>query len=917
MGAEHPVQPVPGLSSIVLLFEPGTDIIRGRQMVQERLIQAGTLPKVSKPPVMLQPLSSAGRVMMVGLSSRSLSLMELSVLSRWTIRPRLMGVAGVANVAVWGHRERQLQVMVDPKRLQSRQVTMDQVIRTTGNALWVSPLSYFSASTPGSGGFIDTPNQRLGIRHVLPITTPADLAKVPVEGAKVTLGEVADVVEEHQPLIGAAAGPSGQELLLVIEKLPGANLQAVTNDLDGVLDALAPGIQGVEVNRTVYRPATFVDQALGNLWAAGLIALLLIAVVVGALILRLRVVAITLISVAVSAVAALLVLHLRGATMNLMVAAGLALATILVIDDVVGDVTNVLRRLRQEGEPRTRLDTIVEAVAQSRRPVAYATLMALLLLVPVLLSTTMAPSFLRATVTAYVLALAASFAVSLTVTPALCALLLRKQPPGRRPRHVAALERVHALAYRGAVRRPMAALMATGIVLALGVASASQLEWSLHPSFKERDLLITVKAVPGTSNPEMSRVSSRVAAELRTISGVRQVGAQVGRAVMSDQRSSVDSGQLWLNLTEEADYDATLDDIAGVLHGYPGLLLQTQTYLTKVARDTNPARAPPVVVRLRGPDGDILTERAQAVRTALVGVRGIAAPQVEQQIGQPEIEVQVDLDAAGRFGVKPGDVRRAATTLLSGLEVGSLFEEQKVFEVMVVGAPHVRHSLHDIAQLPIQTPSGKAVPLADVAKIQITRAAANITREGVNRRLDVTAGLKGRSRADVERDVQAALSAVKLPREHHAELLEPSDTPSGSPLWLVALATLAGIYLLVQAAVPAGRSPPLPAWPCRSLSREGWLRSWSPPVRSHLAQLSACWLFSPSSPATCCSSSRATHTVSTSSPTLRSATSSSRSPAIVCCLPCCPRSRSALLWSPCWSWEAGRVWSWSSRWPWR
>src|ERR671922_439920 len=180
---------VPGLSSIVMVFQPGTDVYRGRQLVQERLTQVGAaaFPNVSKPPTVLQPLSSSSRVMMIGLSSRDLSPIEKSVIARWTVRPRLMGVPGVANVAIWGLRDQQIQVQVDPERLRDRNVTLNQVVRTTGNAQVVSPLSFLQASTPGTGGFIETPQQRLQVRNVLDqIADPTELGKVPVEdtGAK-------------------------------------------------------------------------------------------------------------------------------------------------------------------------------------------------------------------------------------------------------------------------------------------------------------------------------------------------------------------------------------------------------------------------------------------------------------------------------------------------------------------------------------------------------------------------------------------------------------------------------------------------------------------------------------------------------------------------------------------------------------
>src|SRR5687768_9782305 len=257
---------VQGLSSIVLKFERGTDPIRARQMVAERLTQAHALPNVSKPPVMLQPLSSSNRLMIVSLSSAELSPTELSVLARWTVRPRLMGVEGVANVAIWGHRERQLQVLVDPSELAAQGVTLDDIVRTTGNALWVSPLSYLRASTPGAGGFIDTPNQRFGIRHVLPIRTPEDLAKVAVEGHEgVKLGDVTTVVEDHQPMIGDAATADGPSLLLIIEKLPGEHALEVSRGVESALAAMQPGLPGVTVDTTIYRAGSFIDAALSNL----------------------------------------------------------------------------------------------------------------------------------------------------------------------------------------------------------------------------------------------------------------------------------------------------------------------------------------------------------------------------------------------------------------------------------------------------------------------------------------------------------------------------------------------------------------------------------------------------------------------------------------------------------------------------
>src|SRR3954454_17274304 len=240
---------VPGLSDITMVFERGTDIFHARQLVQERLPQAHALPNVSKPPQMLQPLSSTSRAMIVGLSTDKLTPIELSVLARWTVKPRLMGLAGVANVAIWGFRDRELQVLTDPSRLKRHDVTLSQVLRTTGNAQLVSPLTFVEASTPGTGGFIDGPNQRLSIRHIVPFGKPANLAGVPVDGTNgaVKLGDVANVTEDHQPLIGDTVVGDQHGLMLVVQKLPGANTLDVTHRVEAALHEMAPGLQGVTV----------------------------------------------------------------------------------------------------------------------------------------------------------------------------------------------------------------------------------------------------------------------------------------------------------------------------------------------------------------------------------------------------------------------------------------------------------------------------------------------------------------------------------------------------------------------------------------------------------------------------------------------------------------------------------------------
>src|SRR5262245_14914640 len=250
-----------GLSSVVLIFESGTDLFRARQLVQERLSIAATrLPVVARAPVMLSPLSSMSRLMKIGVSSKTLSQMDLTILAKWTIRPRLMAIPGVANVAIWGQRDRQIQVLVDPDRLRAHATTLDAVVVAAGQATAV-----------GAGGFLDTPNQRLAVAHAPAVTGPRDLAAVPVgfrNGAAQRIGDVADVVEGFPSPIGDAVINDGPGLLLIVEKQPWGNTLAVSRQVEAALDALRPGLRDVEIDSTIFRPATFIEMSLGNLTRA-------------------------------------------------------------------------------------------------------------------------------------------------------------------------------------------------------------------------------------------------------------------------------------------------------------------------------------------------------------------------------------------------------------------------------------------------------------------------------------------------------------------------------------------------------------------------------------------------------------------------------------------------------------------------
>jgi CzcA family heavy metal efflux pump len=804
-------QSVPGLSSILLVFEPGTNLMHARQLVQERLTLAYTLPNVSKPPVMLQPLSTTSRVMIIGLTSKEVSLIQMSVLARWTIRPRLLGVPGVANVAIWGQRDRQLQVLIDQERLHAQGVSQEQIISTAGDAMWVSPLTFLDASFPGTGGWIDTPQQRLGVQHVLPISSAQDMAHLPVDGAVRRLGDVAEVVEGHPPLIGDALVNGTPGLLLVVEKLPEANTLAVTRGVEAALRALQPGLPGIEI-APIFRAASFIETAFANLTSVLLVGGALVVLGLGAFLYNWRSGVISGVAIPLSLVAAAFVLYLRGATINTMVLTGFVVALGAVVADAIMDVENVMRRLRQhrqEGSDKSTASIMLETALQVRGAMVYALLIEVLAVVPVFFLGDVSGAFFKPLAVSYALALLVSMVVALTVTPALGLVLLRHAPLARRESPlVRGLQRGSEAVLTRIVRTPRLAYIAVAVLVLVGLVVWPQLGQELLPSFEERTLLIDLEGMPGMSHPAMYRMASQVSRELRSIPGVHRVGAHVGRAVTGDQVVGIHAGQLWITLDPTADYAKTVAKIQETVDDYPGLDGDVETYLTERIREALTGAGEAIVVRIFGPERDVLRRLAQGVEQALARVDGLVDVQVEGQVEEPQVEIKVNLAAAERHGLKPGDVRRQTATVFAGLSVGSLYEAQKVFDVVVWGAPETRQNLTNIREFLLETPMGGRVRLGEVAEVRIAPTPTVIQHDAISRRIDVVANVhSGRDQGAVVREVNRRLQDVKFPLEYHAELKgEYVERQAAQKRILdVAIAAALGIFLLLQAAFRSWR----------------------------------------------------------------------------------------------------------------
>jgi len=783
---------------------------------------------------MLPPLSATSRCMKIGISSKKHSVIDLSMTAYWTIRQRLMNVPGVANVAIWGERIEMLQVQVDPDRMAAHGVTLDQVMEATADSLAVGILFFSEGHNVGKGGWVETANQRLPIRHVSPIlhssanVVPDQLAEVVVEvkdGKPIRLKDIGDVVIGHQPMIGDAIINDDVGLLLIVEKFPWGNTLDVTRGVEEALAAMRPGMPDIEIDSTIFRPATYIETSIDKLTMSLLIGCVLLVMVLFAFLYEWRVALISCIAMPLSLMAAGLVLYYLGATINTMILAGFVIALGDIVDDAIIDIENVVRRLRQQQKEgrgkslKSMARIILEASLEVRGAIVYATLIEVLAIMPVFFMVGLSGAFFKPLAFAYALALLVSMIVALTVTPALALILLRNAPLDSRESPIVRwLQRGYAKFLAPVIRTPKLAYITVAVIAIAGgvvicprpanldtTAPTLAKYWpklgqELLPSFKERDFLMHWLTEPSTSWPEMNRITIQSSKELRAIPGVRNFGAHIGQALLMDEVVGVYFGENWISVDPIVNYDETLQKIQEVVDGYPGLYRDVQTYLKERIREVLTGSHEAITIRIYGPELDVLRATAEDVRKAMEGIKGVIDLHVELQTLIPQVDIEVNLAAAHQYGIKPGDVRRAAATIIAGEEVGDIHIANRTYDVNVWSRPEDRNSLTSIRKLPINTPSGKVVQLADVADVAVKPTPNVIKHEHLMRSIDVGANVAGRDLGSVVADVEAALKNVEFPLEYHPELIgefaERQKAKNTVLAWSVVAAI--GVFLLLH-----------------------------------------------------------------------------------------------------------------------
>lgn len=783
-----------GLSSIRMLLHENADRDRTRQLVQERLaVETPRLPTVARPPVILQPLSSLSRMMKIGIWSDKLSQQELSELAVWTIRPRLMAIPGIANVAIWGQRDKQYQVLVDMDRLRAHQVTLDAVLRSASDAVVLD-----------AGGFVDTPNQRMAVRQLSSVKSPEDLANTVVAftgDAPLQLKDVAEVKIGSPPPIGDAIINDQLGLLLIVEKQPAANMLAVSHQVEEALELLKPGLTDVEIDSTIFRPATFIERSIENLTHALWLGCVLVVIVLVAFLFDWRTAVISLTAIPLSLMTAVLLIYWWGMTINTMIIAGLVIALGEVVDDAVIDVENIVRRLRLNRvaeHPRSAFRVVLEASLEIRSAVVYATAIIVLVFLPVFFLEGLPGAFFRPLAISYVLAILASLLVAMTVAPAMSLLILsRSRRSEREPPLTRWLKTPYHVVLPWFAKRPKSAISFLTISFVATFLLLQTLGQEFLPNFQETDFLMHFVEKPGTSIEAMDRITVQASRELRSIPGVRNFGSHIGRAEVADEVVGPNFTELWISIDESVDYESTLAEIQATVDGYPGLYRDVLTYLRERVKEVLTGASSSIVVRIYGPELQALREKAREVAAVMENVEGVNNLKVEPQVLVPQVDIRLRPHAAERFGLTPGQVRRAVTTLLRGTKVGEVYENQMKVDVMVWGNPGCRTDLTALHELRIDTAGGGQIPLKDVAEIGIVPAPNEVKREGGSRRIDVTCDARGRDLGSVAQDIESAVSALPFERGYHPEFLGEYTALQASQKRLLVLGAISLIGILL------------------------------------------------------------------------------------------------------------------------
>jgi CzcA family heavy metal efflux pump len=795
-----------GISVVWVEFDWGTDIYAARQIVSEKVtLVAGSLPPGVERPV-LAPISSImGEILFIALSSDRHSPVDLRTEADTTIRRRLLSVPGVSQVTPIGGGEKQYQVILSPSRLRAYQVTLKEV---------TDALS--AANENVSAGFINERGSEILMTGIGRLRTLEDIGETVVSTrgtVPVRIIDLGEVREGESPRRGEASAQAKPAVILGIQKQPGANTLALTSELDRVLSEIRLP-EGMTIDKAIMRQSDFIAVAVKNVEHALRDGGILVIVIVFAFLGNIRASLITLTAIPLSLLASILVLSAMDASINTMTLGGMAIAIGALVDDAIIDVENVARRLREnmalpESQRRSALEVVYQASVEIRSSIVFATIIIVLVFVPLFFLPGVEGRLLQPLGLAYVVALGASLVVAMTVTPALCYLFLprsRSVEKAHEPRLVHAVKAGYGKLLAPALRHPW---LVTLPVLVLFIAAAilpftRLIGRAFLPEFNEGALTISAVTMPGTSLPESDALGRVVERSLMAHPEVVSVGRRTGRAELDEHAQGVEASELDVAFKlKERSKDEFIEALRKDFSQIPGMVVTTGQPISHRIDHMLSGTRSSIAIKIFGPDLYRLRTIAKQAEEAVRQVAGAVDVSTEQQTDIPILKARMDRPALARHGLRIEDVSHTLEAGLQGLPVTRILEGQNAFDLVVRVSEKEGWTTESIADAPVDAPNGSKVPLSAVADLIRDTGPNTISRENVERKIVVMANVAGRDVASVVEDcrkrVDPILAAEKGYRVEYGGQFEAA-ADAGKRLAVLGAAVILGIGLLLHLA---------------------------------------------------------------------------------------------------------------------
>ena len=793
-----------GFSVVWVEFDWDTDIYLARQIVSEKLSLVNEeLPENVGKPTMGPQSSILGEVLIVGLTSDSTSMIDLRTIADWTIRPRLLSTGGVAQVSVLGGDIKEYQVLIDPARMRHYGVSLDEVMAVTSNM-----------NQNVNGGIIYEHSNEYIVRGMLSTTDVEQMGRAvikTIDGVPVTLEDVADVkIGSQEPKLGLASERGKPAVLVTVSKQPQTGTIELTEKLIAALDDVQKNLPpDVKISTDIFRQSRFIDSSIDNVKSSLYEGAIFVIIVLFLFLANVRTTLISLVTLPLALVVAILTLHYLGLSINTMSLGGMAIAIGSLVDDAIVDVENVWKRLREnrllpEGERRGIIEVVFDASKEVRMPILNSTLIIVVSFVPLFFLSGMEGRMLVPLGIAFIVALFASTFVALTLTPVLCSYLLGNTKGEGLPKEAFVavwMKKHYERALLGALKYNKWVLGGTIAIFVVALGCFFTLGRSFLPSFNEGSLTINITSMPGVSLEESDKLGRRAEELLLSIPEIQTVARKTGRAELDEHSRGVNGSEI------EAPYELKdrskeemMQEVRDKLNTLSGANIELGQPISHRIDAMLSGTKASIAIKLFGDDLNHLYLYANRIKTAITGVEGIADLNVEQQIERPQLQLVPKREMMAKYGVTMPEFAEFVEVNLAGAVVSQVYEKGKVFNLIVRAKDNARDEMDKVRDLMIDTPSGERIPISYVADVVSTMGPNTVSRENVKRKIVISANTSGRDLRGVVNDVQERIEAeVKLPEGYHVEYggQFESEQAASQTLLLTSLMSIVVIFLLL------------------------------------------------------------------------------------------------------------------------